>query len=613
MIRNLAVTWMLAGAAAGPGVTLTFDDKVAVLDNGLVTAAIERRTGNLISLKREGLDLLAGGKGYWSYVGSTPAEANVGRFGSRTSFSVRTDPSKNGGERAEIFCRLESGEPGRDAPVDVDLRYSLGRGDTGLYAYAVWEHKAGHPALRMAEARFCLKLNPDVFDFLSVDDRRHRRMASGADWDRGTETNLKEARRLTTGPRRSEVEHKYDYSAVLAQTGTWGWCGTQRKVGLWMINPSFEYVIGGPTKVELTGHLDGNKGGLPTLLNMWQGAHYGGRPVVLAEGEAWTKIVGPFLLHCNSGSDPDGLRQEALAKARAERSAWPYEWVREPLYPPAAGRGRVAGKIALSDPQAPGVNLKNAWVGLAASVDEIDWQLDGKHYQHWVPAKEDGRFEIPHARPGTYVLHAFSDGVLGEFSKDGVAVQAGRALDLGTLTWTPIRHGRTVWEIGVPDRTATEFRHGDHYWQWGLYLKYPEEFPGDVRFVVGRSDPSRDWNYCQPPRIDADGKSSDTTWTIEFDLAEVKPGTAALRMAICGSRGRGRVAVSVNDTSVGDTGDLPESGVMHRDGIRGYWFEKTFTFDAALLKPGKNLIRLRSRGDNWTKGILYDYLRLEAP
>jgi rhamnogalacturonan endolyase len=603
---------MLAGTLAAPGVTLTVDDRVAVLDNGLVTAAVDRRTGALLSLKREGLDLLAGGKGYWSFVGSTPAEAAAGRFGSRSSFSVREDPAKNGGERAEISCRLEAAGPDRDAPLDVDLRYTLGRGDSGLYVWGVWEHRAGHPALRMAEARYCLKLNPDVFDFLSVDDRRHRRMASGADWDRGAELNLKEARRLTTGPRQGEVEHKYDYSAVLAQNGPWGWCGTSAKVGLWMINPSFEYVIGGPAKVELTGHLDGNRGGLPTLLNMWQGAHYGGHPIALAEGEPWAKVVGPFLLYINSGSDPDGLRRDAVAKARGEQKAWPFEWVREPRAPPASGRGRVCGKISLSDPQAPGAVLKNAWVGLAAP-EALDWQVDGKHYQHWVPVGEDGRFEIPHARPGTWTLHAFTDGVLGGFSREGVAVRAGQALDLGTLTWTPVRHGRTLWEIGVPDRTAAEFRHGDHYWQWGLYLKYPEEFPDGVRFVVGRSDPARDWNYCQPPRIGADGKTSDTTWAIEFEAADPKPGKAALRMALCGSRGRGCVAVSVNGTPVGDTGDLPDSGVMHRDGIRGTWLEKTFPFDAALLKPGKNEIRLRSRGDHWTKGVLYDYLRLEGP
>ena len=51
----------------------------------------------------------------------------------------------------------------------------------------------------------------------------------------------------------------------------------------------------------------------------------------------------------------------------------------------------------------------------------------------------------------------------------------------------------------MPDRSAAEFRHGDHYWQWGLYNLYPQEFPNGVNFVVGKSDWTKDWNYVQPP------------------------------------------------------------------------------------------------------------------
>ena len=98
-------------------------------------------------------------------------------------------------------------------------------------------------------------------------------------------------------------------------------------------------------------------------------------------------------------------------------------------------------------------------------------------------------------------LEKAPDGVLGEFTQTNLVVNAGYTTGLGALRWQPKRHGRTVWEIGVPDRTAREFRHGDHYWQWGLYFKYVEEFPNDVNFIIGQSDWRRDWNYVQPPRI----------------------------------------------------------------------------------------------------------------
>ncbi len=63
------------------------------------------------------------------------------------------------------------------------------------------------------------------------------------------------------------------------------------------------------------------------------------------------------------------------------------------------------------------------------------------------------------------------------------SVEAGKTTNLGELTWRPVRYGRQLWEIGVPNRSAEEFRHGDHYWQWGLYNLYPDEFPNDVDFV----------------------------------------------------------------------------------------------------------------------------------
>ena len=82
-------------------------------------------------------------------------------------------------------------------------------------------------------------------------------------------------------------------------------------------------------------------------------------------------------------------------------------------------------------------------------------------------------------------------------------------------------------------------------------------------------------------------------------------------LLVVGSRGRGGVEVSVNDKPVGGTGRLLDSGVMHRDGIRGYWEERRVAFDATRLQAGRNVIQLLNTGRTWTDGVLYDYLRLE--
>ena len=71
------------------------------------------------------------------------------------------------------------------------------------------------------------------------------------------------------------------------------------------------------------------------------------------------------------------------------------------------------------------------------------------------------------------------------------------------------------------------------------------------------------------------------------------------------------MAVVVNGKSIGETGVLPATGVMHRDGIRGYWFERDLSFNAELLNPGENVIKLTSFADNWTQGVMYDCVRLE--
>jgi rhamnogalacturonan endolyase len=656
-------------------VTLTSTEQVFTLDNGLVSARIQKRTGTLVSLRYHSLEMLAQAQpgangGYWSAVGRSQP-------GSRWTGSVRVDPNTNGGARAEISCELHNDPQTPAAPLNADYRYSLGRGEHWLYAYAVLEHKPGFPPFGVGEARYCLKLNPEVFDYLSVDADRRRVMPSGYDWDHGAPLNVKEARRMTSGVHQGEPEHKYDYSAVLSETPAYGWSSTKRNVGLWLINPSLEYVGGGPTKAELTGHLDVNAGGLPTLLNMWVGSHYGGTTISVATQEPWSKVVGPFVLYLNQSAAGTGVEavqetlwRDALAQAARESELWPYAWVADPHYPPASERASLNGTLALHDPFDPGLHMSNLWVGVTAPdyvppprygygawrtnwnnappptnaprpgfgfwrggfPPFVDWQRDSKFYQYWSRADANGEFVIPHVRAGAYTLHAIADGVLGEFTLTKLTVAAGEKKSLGRLEWVPRRYGRTVWQIGVPDRTAREFRHGDHYWQWGLYFDYPKEFPNDVNFVIGQSDCRRDWNYVQPPRIEnrdvpptseeeeqqdegprawRKGAVRSTTWSISFMMPDTPQGRATLRLAFCGTHMGCNVEAFVNGKSIGETGTLPSTSAMQRDGIRGYWIEKPLGFDAQLLERGTNVVKLLSHAETWSQGVMYDCVRLE--
>ena len=652
-----------AESATNPAapVTLRESDKTFFLDNGILSARIEKSSGEVFSIRYQGRELLAqkspGGAlgGYWSSVGRA-------RPGGKREAVVRIDPKTNRGERVEISCNFHNGPGAADAPLDMDVRYSLGRGENWLYTYLVWSHPAGYPPFSVGEARFCAKLEPEVFDYMTIDQDRRRVMPTPEDWDRGAPLNLKEARRMTTGLHQGEVEHKYDYSAVIHEIPAYGWSSTKYKLGLWFVNPSFEYMAGGPTKAELTGHLDVNPGGVPTLLNMWLGSHYGGSSLSVGVAENWTKVVGPMLIYCNAAVGHEAMWQEALARAQSEAKRWPYDWLVDSNYPGAKERGTVSGQIRLRDPLEPGARMSNVWVGVTAPdyfpplprfgggataanparfagrggfPPFVDWQRDAKFYQFWTRADADGRFEIRNVRPGNYTLRGIADGVIGEFALTNVAVAAAERKSVGGLVWVPQRFGRTLWQIGVADRTAREFKHGDHYWQWGLYFKYAREFPQDVNFVIGQSDWREDWNYVQPPRLEseavkavseadeASGRPVDprglnrrevlaTTWSIAFTLTNAVSGTATLRLAFCGTHTGCNVEVLVNEQSVGETGLLPSTSAMQRDGIRAFWVERPVSFDAGRLRPGQNVIKLRSKAETWSQGVMYDCVRLEA-
>ena len=599
-------------------VTLTDDGTSFTLTNGIVTTKVDKHSASLLTLQYKGHELLGpmGIDGFWAL----PASNMV--FGSKREASVMLDPKTNHGERAIVSVRFTyDGDP-KSVPADIEIRYSLGRGDSALYLEETLHHRPEYPRLTYPVGRFVIKLNDDVFDWMTVDSRRSLKMITAYDWDHGTVMNMKEARLMNTGVMKGQVEHKYDYSAIQFDTLAYGWSSTKDKIGIWLINPSNEYMSGGATKLELIAHRDATftdsltAPAPATILNVWKGPHYGGTNADVEQGEDWQKTIGPFLLYCNTGDIPDAAWKDALARAAKEKSSWAYEWAAAAEYPAKKDRGSVSGRIVLDDPLS---KMSNLLVGLAhpdnrlANGQTIDWQHDGKYYQFWVRGSTDGKFMINNIRPGTYTLHAFADGVLGEYAKTDITIEPGKTVDLGALTWRPVRYGRQLWEIGVPDRTAGEFLHGDHYYQWGLYNQYPKDFPNDVNFVIGKSDYRKDWNIMQVPRAHDDtgkGRGDETTWTVSFDLAKAPVGKGTLRLSFAGTEAKS-LTVKMNDQQIGMLTSLPNTSVIHRDSDRGFWQEKAIPFDASVMKQGTNVLKLIVPAGNVMSGIEYDYLRLE--
>jgi rhamnogalacturonan endolyase len=570
------------------------------LSNEAVSLLIEKRSGRLAMFQVEdGPNLLRRGAGYLDANG-IPLPRPAGR--SRTYAPMN----------AASWCRICRDTPGLAEvavqyapsgrfPFEVELHYVLRRGDRGVYLYVVYRHDAGLPPAELAQTRYVLRGDPKRFTHHAVDDQRQSAMPPPGDLRPGHMV-MDATYRLPDG----SVYTKYDFAVYEAAQRVHGIVGSEW--GLWVISASSEYLNGGPVKQNLTVHQTEST---PVLLKMLQSAHYGSGAIRVQGG--WQKLYGPFLVYANRAAERRRLWHDAKRQAVREVAAWPYPWMRHPLY--VQERGQVAGTLTITD----GTDPKGAWIILAAPGG--DWAQQGRGYQFWTQADQRGRFVVPKVRPGRYTLYAIATGAFGPFSQDGVKVIAGRTTALGKLLWRPEKHGRQLWQLGVPDRTAREFRNGDDFRHWGLWLKFPEQFPEGVNFVIGQSRERRDWGHAH--WIWAGRYANSPVWRIHFDTDQALAGKATLTIAIAGAH-RARLAVALNDKPLGEL-DLTalRGGAGYRSGIQDIYRIERLTFDAARLKQGRNIlafrharpVRIDHRGrprDDPNAYVMYDSIRLEV-
>ncbi|MBR6830700.1 MAG: hypothetical protein IKM58_01280 [Tidjanibacter sp.] len=641
-IASLCMTAMFASCSQN-GVTITETEETYTLDNGIVSVMVAKSSGDLVSVRHQGKELLAtiltedgqpdlekdppGANpnglnrgmtdhqyGFWSHDAMGP----IGTGDAIATITI--DPKKNFGKRAEVSIKgISKGRKMGTGPgasqdgqfaADIDIRFTMEKGQSGVYTYCTFTHPADYPKTAIGEARFCAKLAP-MFDWISVDKT----------------VNFHYPKDYFAGD-------KYVYTAPQYANRAFGWSSTTENIGIYTLNASMEYMSGGPTKIEFMGHRDTNKEAAACMLNYWRSSHYGGAVLSVDEGEEWSKTVGPFMIYVNSGENPEAMYADAKAKLAEESAKWPYEWVEGVNYPKAKERATVTGKFNLNDPYVSG-DFVNLNVGLVAPAytltengyngevynDEINWQRDAKNYQFWTIGAADGSFAINNVRPGKYSLYAFTDGVLGEYLKTDIVVEAGQPLDLGELTWTPVRKGEQLWEVGIANRTASEFTMSSGHRDPKIPLKYPEMFPNDVDFVIGESDPAKDWFYMHIPHTTELGaeaspffgvmaKGYATPYDIIFDMESVPAGKAILRVAINGTA-TSKIDVAVNGKEAGTIALRRSDGVISRHGSQAIWYERECEFDASMLKAGKNTLTLTVPAGSVNDGVLYDYVRLE--
>ncbi len=613
------------GTGTGPNVTVTDNGSTVTLNNGIVSFTVTKSSAEITALDYKGLNLLSGGYNggaiYWSW--NMPSYQNP----SGCAYTLTADPAHNGGNYAEIKLHMPWDRSSSTAAMDVDIYYSLPRGAQGVYVSAMLDHPSSYPFNPGGEWRMASYPSP-IFDWLSVDALRNKQVASLADWQSSTAVTgaPKEVRLLHTGIDANKYECKYDYSADLGITDVWGWSSTSKNIGIWVTAPSKEYYNGGPMKRELLCHNS------PTMLNMLNGEHYGmGNDFSMAAGENFKKVYGPFLIYCNSNSGgPNALYADALAQAKTEQGAWPYNWLTNTNYIKQSGRGTVTGKLVISDPTEPTASAANMWVGVAvtpqSTTGNTDFQFWAKNYQFWVKTDGSGNFTIPHVLPGKYNIYAFGPGAAGTMEKlNYFTLTAGATAALGNVSWTPTRTAPTVWSIGIPDRTSGEFKHGTDWWKsntfpdtrWGIFMNYTAEFPNGVNYTIGTSNPRTDWNFVQ--YWDKNLQSTTPDWKVNFTLnAAPTSGSTAAVYAAFAATFDAAVIVTVNGTNITNpsTGVAPPnaSDATIRKAIHGAFSDYRFTFPANLLHKGANVISFTERiaGGGNSGDVQFDYVRLEA-
>ncbi|XP_027150046.1 probable rhamnogalacturonate lyase B isoform X1 [Coffea eugenioides] len=631
-------------------VQLRIQDDQVVLTNGILQLTLTNPGGNLIEIQYCGIDNLLELSnpnlkgGFWDLNWSEAGSAGTrGKFDTieGTTFRVVVETD----EQVELsFTRMwDPSLQGDHAPLSIDKRFILFRGCSGFYSYAIYERNEDMPAFNLNETRIAFMLNIQKFRYMAISDDRQRYIPLPDDRlpPRGEELAFPEAVRLVDPIEpefKGEVDDKYEYSCENKDNQVHGFICLEPPVGFWQITPSNEFRTGGPTKQDLTSHVN------PTTLAMFVSTHYGGTDLVVkfGEGEPWKKVFGPVFIYLNSASDENEafkLWDDAKRQMNQEVESWPYGFPASEDFPKADQRGTVSGNLLVQDRYTSEelIVADGAYVGLAPPGEIGSFQKECKQgYQFWTRADSQGYFSINNVSPATYNLYAWVPGFIGDYrSESTITITAGCEVELGDLVFEPPRDGPTLWEIGIPDRSAAEFYFpdpnplyinklylnlpADRFRQYGLWERYADLYPaGDLVYTVGTSDYRKDWFYAHVNRKIGENIFQSTTWQINFEVDNVvQTGTYKLRIALC-SATYSELQVRVNDPDANPphftSGLIGSDNAIARHGVHGLYWLFNIDIPESQLRQGYNVIYLtQAKNDTALHGIMYDYIRMECP
>ncbi|KAH9300732.1 hypothetical protein KI387_012315, partial [Taxus chinensis] len=584
------------------GVVVRAFENHVVLENHIVSVTLSKPQGAVVGIEYGGINNLMATlnveshRGYWDLNWNEPGGPLKHDLVEGTEFSVVRATT----DQVEVsFVRNwdPSLQDTTQIPVNIDMRYILLHGSSGFYAYAIYERPVGFPDCDLVQTRMVFRLQKDKFEYMAIADDKQRIMPIEDDRkpERCQTLAYPEAVLLTnpTNPAlKGEVDDKYQYSLDNKDGAVYGWVSFNPMVGFWVIFPSLEFRNGGPMKQSSSLHAG------PICLAIFHSAHYiGDNSCQFRNGEAWRKVFGPFYVHLNSSvecTDPFLLWEDAKQQRLLEEQSWPYSFPASPYFIKKEERCSVFGRFLVYDRfiSTEAFSADSAFIGLASPGENGLWQKESKGYQFWTKTDKNGIFQITNIHPGEYNIYGWVPNFVGDYKNEKILkLFTGSSTNLGDLIYKPPRNGPTIWEIGIPDRAATEFyvpdpkpmyinrlflNHSEKFRQYGLWERYADLYPArDLVYTVGVSDYKRDWFFAHVTRKNLDGSYQETTWQIKFNLNKViQNGYYTLFIAIASST-RSILQVRVNDPKVEpphfETPKIGQDNSIARHGIHGFY------------------------------------------
>ncbi|KAK1147163.1 hypothetical protein N8T08_001902 [Aspergillus melleus] len=631
------------------------------LNNNHLSVTLTKSSGQIIDLSLDGQDLLgptSGNSGKGPYLDCSCVPSGFWTPGGSDKADVQLI---NGTDSEGVaYGGLIMTDTYASTNQTLSQYFFLRDGETGLHAFSrVTYFNPDTPFLRgLGEMRTLFRPNTKLWTHFSTSDSNYGPMPS-SDANSKAVTVQDATTYLGNTPDDPYVKQYSDYFTKYTLAESWrahdvhghyadgSQSADGNTFGAWLVHNTRESYYGGPLHSDLV--VDG------IVYNYMVSGHHGAPVPNITHG--FDRTWGPQFYYFNKGdkgTSMSELRADAAQFADPEWNAQFYDDIAQhvPNLISSSGRTAFSGKVKLPK------GAKRPVIVL--SENKRDFQLnvfETESKQYWAEIDTSGKFSIPRVAKGTYRVTVYADGVFGWFIKDDVKVNGRKDW---SFTWKEETAGKEIWRIGVPDKSAGEYRHGyavdeskslhpeQYRIYWGQY-DFTDDFPKGVNFEVGKSKESEDLNYIHWSFFPANGNhlrnesvyDNVNNWTIAFDLSKSqlsRAKTATFTVQIAGTKtanGNSKWSiidhpysnlpwtVNVNDGSYESTWWIPyfRSGSCGvRSAVACQNIEHKFVFPTAKLKQGKNefVLSLPFNASSVETAVLpealyvqYDALRLE--